>query len=401
VERARGLLREVPLVDGHNDLPWQYRLRVGNRVSALDVAADQGRLAPPLHTDLPRLKAGGVGGVFWSVYVPVDLKGADAVQATLEQVDVVHRLVERHPGQLGLALTAADVERLHREGKVASLIGAEGGHSIGNSLGVLRQLHRAGVRYLTLTHSKNTDWADAATDAPAHGGLSDFGKAVVREMNRLGMLVDLSHVSPQAMNVALDTARAPVIFSHSSARAIDGHPRNVPDEVLARMRANGGLVMVTFVPGFVSEQVRQHGAAERAEKARLEALHPGDPAAAERALASWREAHPAPRATLAQVADHLDHVRRVAGPDHVGLGSDFDGIEQTPDGLEGVQAFPALLAELLRRGWPEEDVRKVAGRNVLRVMRRVEDVARTLQKERGPEELPFTPAPAPAPAAGR
>ncbi len=369
--RARRLHAEVPLVDGHNDYPWEVRERAGGDLAKLDIAAPQ----PSLHTDLARLRAGGVGAQFWSVYVPAEFSGDRAVSATLEQIDVVHRMVNRYPHDLALALTAADVERIHREGKVASLIGVEGGHSINASLGVLRMLHRLGARYMTLTHGRNIPWADSATDTPVHHGLTPFGREVVREMNRLGMLVDLSHVSPETMNDALDESRAPVVFSHSSARALVDVPRNVPDAILRRLPANGGVVMVSFVPDFTSPAMAKWAEAAEREEARLAALWPEAPERAREGRDAWRKAHRAPGATLAQVADHIDHVRRVAGIDHVGLGSDFDGITSTPLGLPDVGAFPALTAELLRRGYSDDDVRKVIGLNVLRVMRRAEAVA--------------------------
>jgi membrane dipeptidase len=359
---------------------------VGNRLAALDLAADGRAQTPPLHTDLRRLREGGVGGVFWSVYVPAELSGGDAVVATLEQIDVVHRLVEKYPQQLVLALSADDVERAHRAGKVASLIGMEGGHSIGGSLAVLRQTYRAGARYLTLTHSKNVPWLESATDEPLPQPMTEAGRAVVREMNRLGMLVDLSHVSARAMNAVLDVAQAPVIFSHSAAFALDPHPRNVPDEVLRRLPKNGGLVMVAFVPNFVSDAVRQHAAEESAAAARFQALYPGDPTTGKAAFEAWRTQHPAPPATLAQVADHIDHVRKLAGIDAVGLGSDFDGISTTVQGLEGVERYPALMAELLRRGYSDEDVRKVAGKNLLRVLRAAEATAKRLDAQRLAED---------------
>jgi membrane dipeptidase len=390
VARARRLIAEVPLIDGHNDLPWELRQRAGNRLDRLDLradlAADPAGGERPLHTDIPRLKAGGVGGQFWSVYVPVDLDGPAAVQAVFEQIDLVHRLAARYPEAFEVAFSAADVERIHRAGKVASLVGMEGGHSIANSLAVLRRTYAAGARYLTITHWKDTDWADAATDAPRHGGLTRFGEEVLREMNRLGMLVDLSHVSAETMQDALAVAEAPVIFSHSSARALCGHPRNVPDEVLARLKDNGGVVMVTFVPVFVSEELRQHEAAEAAKQARLASLFGGEPGGAEQALAAWKAAHPEPRATIAQVADHIDHIRRVTGIDHLGIGSDFDGMSSTPVGLEDVSKYPALFAELLGRGYSDEDVQKVAGGNVLRVLRRAEEVAARLQAARPASE---------------
>jgi membrane dipeptidase len=382
VARARKILDRVPLVDGHNDVPWQVRERFGGKLSKLDLAADTSRLTPPMHTDIPRLRRGGVGGQFWSVYVPVEIAGSAAVEATLQQIDVVRRMVERYPETFAMAFTAADVVRLHRAGKIACLVGMEGGHSIDGSLAALRMLYAAGARYMTLTHSSDTPWADSATDEPRHGGLTRFGEEVVREMNRLGMLVDLSHVAPQTMKKALEISQAPVIFSHSSARALDAHPRNVPDDVLALVPKNGGVVMVTFVPSFVSEEVRGWNSQQDAEEARLKALHPDSPDAVKSELAAWRKAHPAPRATVAQVADHIEHVRKVAGIDHVGLGSDFDGIPSTPVELTGVDTYPVLLAELLRRGWSDEEVKKLAGLNVLRAFRQAEQTAARLQKER-------------------
>lgn len=375
-ERARGIVRQVPLIDGHNDLPWELRARVKNQIGRIDLQSDTSKLEKPMHTDIPRLREGGVGAQFWSVYVPARLTEASAVQATIEQIDVVHRLVAHYPDAFALATTADEILRIHREGKIASLIGVEGGHSINDSLAVLRQLQALGARYMTLTHSDNTSWADAATDEPEHGGLNGFGREVVREMNRLGMLVDLSHVSPDTMHDALDVTSAPVIFSHSSARALTDHPRNVPDAVLKRMPENGGVVMVTFVPSFISEEARRWYAERAATEARLKELYGGQAQRVKDEMAQWRERNPMPRATLADVADHIDHIRKVAGIDHVGIGSDFDGISTTPVGLEGVDDFVDLLAELLRRGYSEEEVKKVAGMNLLRVMRRAEDIAR-------------------------
>ena len=380
--RVDRILREVPLIDGHNDLPSQYLDRVKNHVAQIDIRQNQSRLTPPLHTDIPRLKQGRVGGQFWSVYVPATLKGADAVSAVLEQIDVVHRLEELYPDALESARTAADVERIHRKGKIASLIGVEGGHSIGNSLAVLRQLYAAGARYMTITHSLNNDWADSATADPIHGGLTPFGKLVIAEMNRLGMLVDLSHVAPKTMHDILDVAAAPVVFTHSSARAITDHPRNVPDDVLRRVKENDGVVMVTWVPGFVSEKVRAHGAAKDAEEARLKALYRGQPEKVKSELARWQAANPAPRATVQDVADHIDHVVKVAGAAHAGIGADLDGIGTTPEGLDSVATYPRLFAELVRRGYTDEQLKSIAGRNVLRVMRKAEAVAARLQKER-------------------
>lgn len=382
VERARKLLETVPLIDGHNDLPWEYRKRFQNHLEKIDLRAGTTKLDPPLHTDIPRLRRGGVGGQFWSVYVPVEIVGADAIQAVMEQIDDVHRLAERYPDTFEVARTAADVERIHHAGRIASLVGMEGGHSIHNSLAVLRQLYGAGARYMTITHSKNTDWADSATDEPKHGGLTRFGEEVIREMNRMGMLVDLSHVSAETMKKALAIAQAPVIFSHSSTRALDAHPRNVPDDVLKLLPANGGVVMVSFVPPFTSELVRAWYADQDATETRLKTLNPGDPEAVKKGLEAWRAQHPTPRATLEQVADHIEHARKIAGIDHIGLGSDFDGITSVPLGLESVDTYPALLAELMRRGWTDEEVGKLAGRNVLRALHQAEQVAQRLQKER-------------------
>jgi membrane dipeptidase len=382
VERARRLLERVPLVDGHNDLPWEYRKRYQNHMDRIDLRAGTAKLDPPMHTDIPRLRKGGLGGQFWSVYIPVEITGAEAVQATMEQIDDVHRLAERYPDTFELALTADDVVRIHKAGKIASLIGMEGGHSIHDSLASLRVLYAAGARYMTITHTKNTDWADSATDAPQHGGLTRFGEEVVREMNRLGMLVDLSHVAPETMKKAIAVSAAPVIFSHSSCRALVDHPRNVPDDVLGLLPKNGGVVMVSFVPSFSSESVRVWNAANDGEEARLKALYPGDSERVKREGEDWRKQHPVPRATLEQVADHVEHVRQVAGIDHVGIGSDFDGIESVPLGLENVSTFPALFAELMRRGWSDGDLEKLAGLNVLRVLHDAEKVAAKLQKER-------------------
>jgi membrane dipeptidase len=378
--RARALLRQVPLIDGHNDLPWALRDASGYDFSKTDIRLSQ----PKLHTDIDRLRRGGLGAQFWSVYVPADLTGDKAVSATLEQVDAVHMMLRRYPDAFELALTAADVERVFKAGKIASLIGMEGGHSIHSSLGTLRMFHRLGVRYMTLTHSANVPWADSATDQKRAGGLTPFGEAVVREMNWLGMLVDLSHVSPDTMKDALRVSVAPVIFSHSSARALCDVPRNVPDDVLKLLPANGGIVMVTFVPDFLSPAAARHGDKTREHRRSLQARLGADEAAIRVEMEKYRAAHPAPRVTIAQVADHIDHVRRVAGIDHVGIGSDFDGVTSTPVGLEDVSKYPSLVVELLRRGYSDEDVKKVLGLNLLRVMRAAEATAARLQAERGP-----------------
>jgi membrane dipeptidase len=335
-------------------------------------------------TDIARLRAGGVGGQFWSVYVPVELAGQSAVTATLEQIDIVHRMMRRYPREFALALTADDVERAFSRGRIASLIGMEGGHSIDSSLGALRMFHRLGARYMTLTHSNNVPWAESATDQPAAGGLTAFGEEVVREMNRLGMLVDLSHVSPATMDDAIRVSQAPVIFSHSSARAVNDVPRNVPDDILRRLPKNGGLVMVTFVPGFLSPQVAAWTRAQTAEQDRLKAQFPTDQGSVKAGLAAWAAAHPAPRATVADAARHIDHIRRVAGIDHIGLGGDFDGITSVPDGLEDVSKYPNLIVELLRRGYKDDEIRKITGLNLLRVMREAERVSKALQGERQP-----------------
>jgi membrane dipeptidase len=384
--RIDRILKEVPLVDGHNDLPWEYLQRVKNHLAQIDIRQDQSKLTPPLHTDIVRLRQGRVGAQFWSVYVPATLKGADAVRAVLEQIDVVHRINATYPDTFELARTADDIVRIHRSGKIASLIGVEGGHSIANSLAVLRELYLNGARYMTITHSENNDWADSATASPAHNGLTPFGKIVIGEMNRLGMLVDMSHVAPKTMHDILDTSAAPVIFSHSSARAVVDHPRNVPDDVLRRLNEKDGVVMVTWPPSFVSEKVRAHGAAKDGEEARLKAIYPGQPDKVKAALAQWESANPAPRATIQDVADHIDHIVKVAGANHVGIGSDFDGITSTPQGLENVSTYPALFAELIRRGYTDEQLKGIAGLNLLRVMRKVEAVAARLQKERPPSD---------------
>jgi membrane dipeptidase len=381
-QRVESVLEATPVIDGHNDLPWEIRDKYDSWRKPLDLDSDTSRLEAPLQTDLPRMKRGGMGAQFWSVWIPNEMKGDEAIRVTLEQIDIVHRMVARYPARLEMASTAADVRRIEKAGRIASLIGVEGGHQIGNSPAALRQFHALGARYMTLTHSKNNDWADSATDDPVHDGLTPFGRAIVREMNRLGMMIDLSHVSPKTMKDALAETRAPVIFSHSSARALMDHPRNVPDDVLKLLPANGGVVMVNFYPGFLSEAYRRRMAERDAEEARLKNLYSGQPERRQAALDAWDAAHPAVDATLAGVADHVEHIVKVAGHDHVGIGSDFDGIDGTaPKGLEGVETYPALLAELARRGWSDPDLAKLAGGNVLRVMERVEQVAAGMKSE--------------------
>ena len=379
--RARRILERTPLIDGHNDLPWALRQNHGNDPHAVDLTANLDA-STELHTDIPRLRAGGVGGQFWSVYVPATLAPTEAARETFEQIDTVKRIVAAHPDVFELATTADDIQRIHRRGKIASLIGMEGGYSIDDSLGLLREFFDSGARYITLTHSRTTTWADSATDAPKWGGLSPFGEEVVREMNRLGMMVDLSHVSEETMLDAMRASDAPVIFSHSSARAVTAHPRNVPDSVLRQLPQDGGVVMVTFVPGFVSETVRTWNSARSAEDARLKSLNPGNPPAVTEGLAAWTAAHPEPVATIADVVAHIQHIRDTAGIDHVGLGGDYDGVDSLPVGLEGVDAYPRLLAALMANGWTEADIRKLAGENALRVMRAVEAVAASKRGER-------------------
>ncbi|MYV41366.1 membrane dipeptidase [Streptomyces sp. SID1328] len=371
LDEARALLREFPVVDGHNDLPWALREQVAYDLGARDIAGDQ---AAHLHTDLPRLREGGVGAQYWSVYVRSDLP--DAVPATLEQIDCVTRLIERYPAELAPALTAADMEAARASGRIASLMGAEGGHSIANSLGTLRGLYALGVRYMTLTHNDNVDWADSATDEPKAGGLTAFGREVVREMNRLGMLVDLSHVAATTMRDALDTSSAPVIFSHSSSRAVCDHPRNIPDDVLERLPANGGMAMVTFVPKFVLQAAVDWTAAAD-DNLRAHGLHHLDTTEeGMRIHREFEERHPRPVATVSTVADHLDHMREVAGIDHLGIGGDYDGTAFTPDGLNDVSGYPNLIAELLERGWSKPDLAKLTWQNAVRVLGAAEDVAR-------------------------
>ncbi len=379
-EIAAAALEAAPVWDGHNDVPYALRERYGNVIGDFDFSdtldtADPANDQKAMHTDLARLKQGHVGAQFWSVYVNADLPEAEAVQQVVEQIDVTKRLVARYPDAMALAFTADEVAAAMKAGKVASLMGMEGGQSIGSSLAVLRQMYALGARYMTLTHSKTLGWADSATDTPAHDGLNGFGLDVVREMNRLGMLVDLSHVSEATMMDALDVARAPVIFSHSGARAVNGHSRNVPDSVLARLPRNGGVVMVVALPWYLNEKLRNHAANRAGEEARLRALLQGQPDEVEARLAKWDAQNPAPVSTVADMADHIDHIRKVAGIDHIGIGGDFDGMPNGPAGFEDVAGYPALFVELARRGYSQQDLEKIASRNVMRALRAAESYA--------------------------
>jgi len=392
---AAAALEAAPVWDGHNDVPIQLRSRRGNMLEGFDFNDTHAEPAgnpggnPVMQTDLPRLREGRVGAQFWSVYVSAALPEPEAVQATIEQIDVTRRLIAAYPDDLTLALTADEVEAAMADGKIASLIGMEGGYSIGSSLAVLRQMYALGARYMTLTHTANTPWADSANAAPAHDGLTEFGVLVVREMARMGMLVDLSHVSEATMMDALDATGAPVIFSHSGAREVSGHVRNVPDSVLARLPANGGIVMVVGYPDFLSEAIRQRAAGRAAEAARLGSLWQGQPTAVAEALAQWDTANPAPLATAADMADHIDHVRQVAGIDHIGIGGDYDGIPTGPVGMEDVAGYPALFTELARRGYSQSDLEKIASRNMMRVLRAAEAYA-TSQSGMAPLETPVS-----------
>ncbi|NHN56116.1 membrane dipeptidase [Calidifontibacter sp. DB0510] len=384
---VRDLLAAHPLIDGHNDLPWAARDLARYDWDQVDIATD---LTGRTHTDLARLRSGGVGAQFWSVFVPSNLPGSAAVTATLEQIDAVHHLIGRYAGDLGLARTADEVEQVFRSGRIASLLGAEGGQSIDCSLGTLRLLYVLGVRYMTLTHNDNNPWADSATDEPAHGGLTDFGREVVREMNRIGMMVDLSHVSADTMRDALAVTEVPVIFSHSSARAVCDSPRNAPDDVLESLRDNNGVIMVTFVPAFVSQAVADWRA-EAWAAAPAAGVDPKDHVAFSAFAAERMAKVPVPTATLADVVKHFEHIREVAGIDHIGVGGDYDGVDVLPEGLEDVSGYPRLFAALADLGWSDEDLVKVAGGNLLRVMREVEAGARQAQQTRGPSLVTFTP----------
>jgi membrane dipeptidase len=377
--RIDRILKATPLIDGHNDIAEQLREHYASSVEGLASGTD--RREHPLMTDMARLHQGRVGAQFWSVYIPSEVTGDTAIRETIEQIDIVKRMVKAYPNDLALAGTADDVVRIHKTGRVASLIGIEGGHQIGGSLAALRQFYELGARYMTLTHFKNNEWADSATDDPKYHGITDFGRTVIHEMNRLGMLVDLSHVSDDTMRAALQVSKAPVIFSHSSARALDDHNRNVPDDILKLTAANGGVVMVNFFPAYVSDAFRKWNAEEAAEEARAKSLYNGRPEQRDAAIAAWKAANPKPRVTVAEVADHVDHIAKVTGYDHVGIGGDLDGIESAPEGLGTVSGYPLLFAELIRRGWSDENLAKLAGGNVLRVMRQAEAVAASMKNE--------------------
>jgi membrane dipeptidase len=377
--RIDRILKRTPLIDGHNDLPGELREKYGFRVEGLASGAD--KLEQPLMTDMARLRAGRVGGQFWSVYISGTIIGDAALRAVIEQIDTARRLIEAYPGDLELASTADDIVRIHRSGKIASLLGMEGGRGIAGSMPALRQFYNLGVRYMTLTHNQTTEWADSATDEPKHDGISPFGAQVVAEMNRIGMLVDLSHVSPDSMKDALELSRAPVIFSHSNAFTRNPHPRNVPDEVLRLLPANGGVVMVNFYPVFLAADVREWAVRRSMEETRLKAYHPYSAKAVEDGLKRWEAANPRPPTPVATVADHIEHIARIAGHDHVGIGGDLDGVPYTAVGLESVAGYPLLFAELIRRGWSDANLAKLAGGNILRAMRRAEAVAASMKDQ--------------------
>ena len=379
-KRIDRILKRTPLIDGHNDLPWALREDFKLSVEGLESGTDQRK--PPLMTDMERMRKGRVGGQFWSVYITGTTLGDEAIRTTLEQIDTAHRLIDAYPEHLELAESADDLVRIHRKRRIGSMLGVEGGTQIGGSMPTLRQFYARGVRYMTLTHNQTTDWADAATDEPKHDGLNAFGVEVVKEMNRLGMLVDLSHVAPATMKDAIAATRAPVIFSHSDAYALNPHPRNVPDDVLALLPQNGGVMMVTFVPGFLSPEVWAWSRERSAEEARLKSLFSFSKAKVEERLKSWEAAHPRPPVQVSAVADHIEHVVKIAGHDHAGIGGDLDGIPYGVEGLSGVEGYPLLFAELIRRGWSDRNLAKLAGGNVLRALRKAEEVASSMKDER-------------------
>ncbi|HVF36796.1 MAG TPA: dipeptidase [Sphingomicrobium sp.] len=376
--RIDRILKKTPLIDGHNDLPWALRQDFKSSVEGLE-SGTAGR-TPPLMTDMARLRAGRVGGQLWSVYISGTILGDEAVRITIEQIDTARRLVDAYPQHLEMADTADDLVRIHRRGRVGSMLGLEGGRQINNSMAALRQFHALGVRYMTLTHNQTTDWADAATDEPKHDGLSPFGVKVVGEMNRLGMLVDLSHVAPATARDAIEASRAPVIFSHSDAHALNPHPRNVPDDILRLLPANGGVMMVTFVPAFLAPESWQWGRERLAQEARLKSLYSFSKAKVDEGIKAWDAANPRPQLNVSLVADHVEHVARVAGYDHVGIGGDLDGIDHTVPGLDGVEDYPNLFAELIRRGWSDQNLAKLAGGNILHALKQAEAVANSMKQ---------------------
>ena len=387
---AEAALKKAPVFDGHNDVPWALRARVTNVINDFDFVdttdtAGGGEIA--MHTDIRRLRQGRVGAQFWSVYVPSNMNEPLAIQQTIEQIDVAKRLIARYPADLSLAYNSAELEKQMKAGKVAGMLGIEGGHSIGSSLAVLREMHALGVRYMTLTHGRNVPWADSATDAPQHGGLTDFGRQVVREMNRIGMIVDLSHVSEATMKDALETSQAPVMFSHSGVRAVNDYARNVPDSVLPAVKANGGIVMIVFLPAFLDADVGARGVEKAAELARLKARWPGDPAAVAAAMQAWEAANPPRSTSIGKVADHIDHLKKTIGVDHIGLGGDYDGMDSAPVGMEDVAGYPALFVELARRGYTQAELEKIASGNMLRVLKAVEAHAAS-RKGQPPIETP-------------
>ena len=376
--RIDRILKATPLVDGHNDLPEQLREYYDLKVERL--ASGTAAWQPqPLMTDMKRLREGRVGAQFWSVYIDGTITGDEAIRQTIEEIDIVDRLIAAYPQDLERARSADDIVRIHKAGRIASLVGIEGGRQIGGSLAALRQFYNLGARYMTLTHNQTTEWADSATDDSKHHGLAPFGLEVIKEMNRLGMLVDLSHVSPDAMRQAIAASRAPVIFSHSSAGGISGHPRNVPDDVLRLLPANKGVVMVNWVPSFLSPGVWRWDGLRSAEEARLKSIHRASSAAVAEGVKAWEAANPRPAVTVKEVADHVEHVARVAGRDHVGIGADLDGIPTTPTGLEGAETYPRLFAELIRRGWSDKDLARLAGGNALRALRGAEATANAMR----------------------
>ncbi len=398
-KRIDRILAKTPLIDGHNDIAEQIRENYKMSVEGLASGSDK-KQPNPMMTDMARLHEGRVGGQFWSVYIDASVHGDEAIRQTLEQIDIITRLVKAYPNDLDLASTADDFERIHRKGKIASVMGVEGGHQMGGSMAALRQFYRLGARYMTLTHFATNDFADSATDDPKYGGLNDFGRAVVHEMNRIGMLVDLAHVSPDTMKDAIEVSKAPVIFSHSNARAIEDHPRNVPDEVLALLPANGGVVMVNFYTGYLSEPFRQWNATRAAEEARQKALLTGQPDKREAAMKAWDAANPKPVGDIGLLADHIEHIVKIAGHDAVGLGGDLDGIpyDESIPGMNSVSGYPLVFAELIRRGWSDSDLAKLAGGNILRVLRRAEAVSASMKDEA--PSLATLPPPTPEPKSG-